>query len=320
VLPARIAGKPCTIRGEAPQGAVACLAYVKFLKQRGVLMKFSGSLAFFVVACLVVGAPAQAATRDAVLAQVVAGEWRESADRARDAARHPVESLAFWGLAPGMTILEVQPGGGWWTAILAPYAKRTGGHFSVTGPDLADPGLSDGSRKYRAELEADLAARKDLYGDVGIVNWGAKSAPPPAGQFDFVLVARSFHGWMRSAGRVDKVLGDLFTALKPGGILAIEQHRANPGPQDPEARSGYVTEAYLIEQAERAGFKLAARSGINANPRDTKDHPFGVWTLPPARATVPYGSGKDPDPSFDHSKYDAIGESDRMTLRFVKPQ
>ena len=118
---------------------------------------------------------------------------------------------------------------------------------------------------------------------------------------------------------MERSLVEFFTALKPGGILAIEQHRANPGAQDPQAKSGYVTEAYMIEQAEKAGFRLAARSEINANPKDTKDHPFGVWTLPPARATVPYGSGRDPDPAFDRTKYDAIGESDRMTLQFVKP-
>jgi predicted methyltransferase len=269
-------------------------------------------------ACLAFSAIA-AAGQDAVLAEVVAGDWRQAEDRARDPARHPLESLEFWGLKPGMTILEVQPGGGWWTDILAPYAKKTGGRYLATGPDLADPELPDRARKARADMEAEYAARKDLYGEVGLVNWGAKSAPPAA-QFDFALVARSFHGWMRAEGRVAKALGDLFAALKPGGILAIEQHRAAPGAQDPEAKSGYVTEAYLIEQAEKAGFKLAARSEINANPKDTHDHPFGVWTLPPVRITVPYGSGKEPDPTFDHSKYDAIGESDRMTLRFVKPQ
>lgn len=260
------------------------------------------------------------AEADPALAAAVAGEWRAAEDRARDDARHPVESLAFWGLAPGMTILEVQPGGGWWTDILAPYARMTGGRFYVTGSDLEDPELSDRARAGRAKQAEELAARSELYGETGIVNWGARSTPPPAGSFDFVLVARSFHGWMRSEGRVTKVLGDLYTALKPGGILAMEQHRANPGPQDPAATSGYVTEAYLIEQVEAAGFKLAARSEINANPKDTKDHPFGVWTLPPTRLTVPYGSGKDPDPTFDRTPYDAIGESDRMTLRFVKPE
>jgi predicted methyltransferase len=105
--------------------------------------------------------------------------------------------------------------------------------------------------------------------------------------------------------------------LKPGGILALEQHRANPGPQDPKAKDGYVTEAYVIEQVEKAGFKLVAKSDLNANPKDTKDHPFGVWTLPPALRSTPYSSDQT-DPNFDHSKYVAIGESDRMTLKFVK--
>jgi predicted methyltransferase len=120
-------------------------------------------------------------------------------------------------------------------------------------------------------------------------------------------------------GVVGKVFADFHRALKPGGILALEQHRADPGPQDPGAENGYVTEAYVIEQAEKAGFKFVERSEINANPRDTKDHPFGVWTLPPMRTSVPYGRGLPPDPTFDHSKYDAIGESDRMTLKFRKP-
>ena len=260
------------------------------------------------------------AEADPALTAVVAGEWRAAEDRARDDARHPVESLAFWGLAPGMTILEVQPGGGWWTDILAPYARMTGGRYFATGTDLGDPEITERGRDSRAKQEEELASKRELYGEAGVVNWGARSAPPPASSFDFVLVARSFHGWMRSEGRVEKVFADLYTALKPGGILAMEQHRANPGPQDPAAQSGYVTEAYLIGKVEAAGFKLAARSETNANPRDTKDHPFGVWTLPPTRLTVPYGSGKDPDPTFDRTRYDAIGESDRMTLKFVKPE
>lgn len=272
------------------------------------------------LAALSMGPAVAAEHGDKALEAAVAGEWRSAENRARDAYRHPAGSLAFWGLKPGMSVLEVQPGGGWWTEILAPYAKATGGRFSVTGPDLGDAELSDRAREFRKTLEADFAAKADLYGPVGIVNWGPKSAAPPAGSFDLALVSRSFHGWMRTPGRAEKFLGDLFTALKPGGVLAIEQHRADPGPQDPKAESGYVTEAYVIEQVEKAGFKLAARSEINANPKDTKDHPFGVWTLPPMRATVPYGSGKEADPNFDRSKYDAIGESDRMTLRFVKPE
>jgi len=264
-------------------------------------------------------APAsQAAQPDPVLVQVVAGDWRSPEARARDVYRHPVECLTFWGLRPGMTVLEIQPGAGWWTSILAPYAQRTGGKLFVTGADLANPELSERSRKGREDFAARWAAKPDLYGTVGFVNWGPKSAPLPANTFDFILTARSVHNWMSTPGWVDKVFKDFYGALKPGGILGVEEHRANPGAQDPKTESGYVTEAYVIEAAERAGFKLAAKSEVNANPKDTKDHPFGVWTLPPTLTSVPEGSDQPDDPKFDHSKYIAIGESDRMVLKFVK--
>jgi predicted methyltransferase len=260
------------------------------------------------------------APRDAVLQTVLAGQWRTADAKSRDAWRHPAESLAFWGLRPGMSILEIQPGSGWWTDILAPYARMTGGHFAVTAADLGNPDLSDTSRKGREELAAKFAASPEIYGKVELVNWGRVSAPLAPNQYDFILTARSVHGWMDpDGGVVGRVFADFQRALKPGGILALEQHRADPGPQDPGADNGYVTEAFVIEQAERAGLKLVERSEINANPRDSKDHPFGVWTLPPTRTSVPYGRGLAPDPKFDHSKYDAIGESDRMTLKFKKP-
>lgn len=257
------------------------------------------------------------AASDAVLNQVVAGDWRSAEDKSRDAARKPVENLLFWGLRPGASILEVQPGAGWWTRILAPYAARTGGRYSATAADLANPSLSEGARKSRADFAARFSDEK-IYGKVELVNWGATAAPLAENSYDFVLVSRAIHGWMRAEGLLERNLGQLAQSLKSGGVLAIEQHRANPGPQDPKAESGYVTEAFIIEAAEKAGLRLAAKVEINANAKDTKDHPFGVWTLPPTRITVPYGSGKAPDPNFDRSKYDAIGESDRMTLRFVK--
>lgn len=265
------------------------------------------------------GSGVTAPSIDPALAGASAGEWRTAEARARDAHRRPMEVLSFWGLRPGMTILEVQPGAAsWWTEILAPYARMTKGKFYATGADLANPKLSEGARKARADFEARYAGKPEIYGKVEVVNWGPQSAPPPANTYDFILTARSVHGWM-SNGITEKVFRDLYTGLKPGGILALEQHRANPGPQDPKAAMGYVTEAFVIEQAEKAGFKLLARSDLNANPRDTKDHPFGVWTLPPTRTTVPNGSGQPANPSFDHTRYDAIGESDRMTLKFQKP-
>lgn len=245
---------------------------------------------------------------------------RSDADKSRDRFRHPAESLEFWGLQPGMAILEVQPGGGWWTEILAPYAHATGGKYYATGADLGNPELSEGARKGRTDFEARFAAKPEVYGTVSLVNFGPKSAPMPANTFDFILTARSVHGWM-SNGIEEKVFKDLYGALKPGGILAVEQHRAKPGEQDPKAVSGYVTEDHVIKLAQQAGFELVAKSEINANPADTADHPFGVWTLPPSSRTRPYSEGADAnDPNFDRTKYDAIGESDRMTLRFRKPE
>jgi predicted methyltransferase len=231
--------------------------------------------------------------------------------------RRPAEVLAFWGLKPGATILELQPGEGWWTQILAPYAARTGGRYFGTGPDLDNPAITPAARQMRADFEKKFGDRS-IYGSVQLVNWGMTAAPLPENTYDFILVSRAIHGWARQDGMVERNFAQLARGLKPGGSLAIEAHRANLGPQDPKAANGYLTEAWVIEQAAKAGLKLVAKSEINANPKDTKDHPFGVWTLPPTRMTVPYGSGKPADPTFDRTKYDAIGESDRMTLRFTK--
>lgn len=277
------------------------------------------AIAVTVMACLPF-ATTMAAPADAALAKAIDGEARTSAQKARDGARHPAESLSFWGLAPRMSILEVQPGGSaYWTEILAPYAKATGGKFAVTGPDVANAPDPAGATKSLATLKASLDANKTQFGPVDVVPWGTKSAPLAANQYDFILTARSVHGWMM--GKMEtKVFADLFRALKPGGILALEQHRANAGPQDPGAKTGYVTEAHVIDLAKQAGFELAGRSDINANAKDTKDHPFGVWTLPPTRTAKAPGSDTPADPNFAHAKYDAIGESDRMTLKFVKPK
>jgi predicted methyltransferase len=270
------------------------------------------------VACtLFATGPTNAATTadDAALNAAIAGKWRPEDQKARDQYRHPKESLEFWALKPHMSILEVQPGGGWWTEILAPYAHATGGKFYATAADLSSPKVSEEARADRERLEKHFAAHPEIYGKVTLVNWGIESSPLPASKFDFILTARSVHNWM-NAGNAEKVFAQLYTAAKPGGILAVEQHRANPGNQDPKAESGYVTEATVIQLAEKAGFKLDGRSDINANSKDTKDHPFGVWTLPPTRAT---SNTETPDPNFDRTKYDAIGESDRMTLKFRKP-
>lgn len=274
--------------------------------------------ATLLTACAATGPSTRAASKpDAALEAVLAGPQRNAEQKERDGERRPGPSLAFWGLKPGASILEVQPGGGWWTQILAPYAARTGGRYTATAADLTNPNITPAARQGRERFAATYADAA-VYGKVELVNWGPVAPPLPEGQYDFILLSRVIHGWMRTDGMVDKYFAQVARGLKRGGSLAVEQHRAKPGTPDDKGASGYVTEQYVIDAAARAGLKLVARSEINANPKDTADHPFGVWTLPPTRTTVPYGSGQPPNPAFDRSKYDAIGESDRMTLRFTK--
>jgi predicted methyltransferase len=255
---------------------------------------------------------------DGVLIEVVSGTWRTPANVERDKFRKPIEVLTFWGLKPGQTVLELSPGAGWWTEILAPYAKLTKGRYITTAADLSNPELSQAARDARAKFEARFAD-KAIYGEVAYVNFGAKTVGlGEPNSVDFVLNGRNIHNWM-AQGSLDKVMAESFAVLKPGGILAIEEHRNAPGAtQDPKAPTGYVTEAYVIAAAGKAGFKLDARSDLYANAKDDRDHPFGVWTLPPTRRNAP--QGEPANPAFDSAPYDAIGESDRMALRFVKPK
>jgi len=245
-------------------------------------------------------APAVAA--DSVLAAKVSAPQRSAENKARDGARHPEASLEFWGLKPGLTVIEVAPGGGYWSEILAPYALATHGHY------IAATGKPD--QKLPAKFED-----KAVYGTIGYTVFSNSSGPMGApGSADLVLTARNIHDWLWTPGMAEKFMRDAHAVLKTGGILAVEDHRADPRPQVGDARDGYVATATIVKLAQDAGFKLEARSEINANPKDTKDHPFGVWTLPPTRRSAQNGN----DPKFDHAKYDAIGESDRMTLRFRK--
>jgi predicted methyltransferase len=282
-------------------------------------MKFRFLAAGIAIGALAATASVSVAAADQKTTQsieaAVAGDWRKPEAKARDTERHPVEALAFWGLKPKMTILEIQPGGGWWTEILAPYARMTQGEFHATAADLDDPGLSENAKKGRENFAARFADEA-VYGKVNLVNWGAKAKPLPASKYDFVLAARVFHGWF-NGGQADANLANIYNSLKPGGVLAVEQHRGKPDQKETVA-GGYVTEQTVIDAATKAGFKFDGKSEVNANPKDTKDHPFGVWTLPPVRQSSAGGQPVAAD--FDRAKYDAIGESDRMTLRFVKPK
>jgi predicted methyltransferase len=251
----------------------------------------------------VAGAPLCALAADAKLAAAISAPDRDSVNKARDGARHPQASLEFWGLKPGQTLIEVAPGAGYWSEILAPYAKNTGGHY-IAATGKPDQKLS---QKFND---------KAVYGDIHYTVFSNSSGPMgPANSADLVLTARNIHDWLWTPGMAEKSMRDFYAVLKPGGILAVEDHRADPRPQNGDAHDGYVATSTIVGLAEKAGFKLEAKSEINANPKDTKDHPFGVWTLPPVRQSAQQGD----DPKFDHTKYDAIGESDRMTLRFRKP-
>lgn len=252
------------------------------------------------------------------IAKAVNGPARPAADKTRDQYRHPVAALMFWGLKPGATIVEISPGAGsWWTKILAPFAKDTKGRYVAGYVDLGAATVSDAAKKARADFVAEYADTAK-FGAVEVADFGMTSGLKlPDASADFILVARAYHNWARAEGVTTRYMSEFARVLKPGGVLAVEQHRAAAGSDVTKtAPNGYVPESYVIDAAAAAGLALAGKSEINANPKDTRDHPFGVWTLPPVRRSAP--QGEPANPNFDHTKYDAIGESDRMTLRFVK--
>jgi len=253
--------------------------------------------------------PVPEARAEVLLDAAIAGDHRSPANVARDAWRHPRETLLFFGLRPDMTVMEIWPGaGGWYTEILAPVLRDRGRLLAASFDPASDNQFVQESLKaYRTKLDA----RPDVYDKVEVValHYPTAMNPVPPESVDLVLTFRNIHNWMpRDAAR--PMLEAMYAALRPGGTLGVVEHRAPAGlPQDPKARSGYVSEDYAIELIESVGFRLVGRSEVNANPADTRDYELGVWTLPP---TLRLGDK-------DRDRYLAIGESDRFTLRFEKP-
>jgi predicted methyltransferase len=246
----------------------------------------------------------------ATLDRVIAGDHRPPANRARDVWRHPKQTLQFFGLRQDMTVLEIWPGGGgWYTEILAPVLRERGRYIAAGfDPNTDSQYQQSGIRDFAAKL----ATRPDVYDRVTVTALQHPGAmnPVPDGSVDMVLTFRNLHNWM-ARDAAEPMLAAMYRALKPGGILGLVEHRGDPAlPQDPRAKSGYVRADYVIALARAAGFELLGESDINANPKDSKDHPNGVWSLPPT-----FRGG-----DVDRERFAAIGESDRMTLRFRKPR
>jgi predicted methyltransferase len=267
------------------------------------MSRFAVSLGASLLAWGTVGFAAPQA--DPALVAAVASTARSPSAVARDPARHPVEELTFFGVKPGMTVVEVWPGGGYWTDILGPYLAKSGTYYlALNAPGDAEEDA--GVKKFKARIAAEKGRLGTLH-ETELGQGHFDIAPP--GSADLVLTFRNFHNWM-DGGYADQALAAAFKALKPGGILGIEDHRGrNDRPQDPKAKNGYVRQDYTVAAAKKAGFELVAASEINANPKDTKDWVDGVWTLPP---TLSQGDK-------DRARYVAVGEADNYVLKFRKP-
>ena len=239
-------------------------------------------------------------------AAVLNDNWRVPKNAARDQYRHPQQTLTFFGVRTDQTVIEITPGNGWYSELLAPLLKDNGHYVAA----IVDPSENGEAKKSAESLRQKYAADPSHYGKVDVVAY-TPQAPVfgKPGSADTVLTFRNVHNWV-DAGNEAATFKAFYDVLKPGGTLGVVDHRAKPGTtaKDNE-NNGYLPTDYVVKLAETAGFKLAGQSEVNANPKDTKDYPDGVWTLPPALVKG----------DQDKDKYLAIGESDRMTLRFVKP-
>lgn len=257
-------------------------------------------------AALLAGALCSAAQADDALATAIAGSHRAVANTVRDSARHPYDTLRFFGIAPTMTVVELTPEGGWYTEILAPYLRNQG--LLIGAGEAIKP-----ENRYGEMFKKKLDSNPAVFDKVrlGVFEPPVTYAIAEAGSVDLVLTFRNLHNWVELGdARLQVMLKSIYTSLKPGGVFGVVEHRLPVAlTQDAKASSGYLHQAYVIALIERAGFTLAATSDINANPKDTALHKNGVWALPPTLAN------KDDE----RAAYLAIGESDRMTLKFVKP-
>jgi predicted methyltransferase len=268
------------------------------------------ALAAFSIVLGVVAAPAGADGQARTgLEAAVNGDHRTSGSKARNEFRHPLETLAWFGIAPEMTVIEISPGGGgWYTEILAPFLRDHGKLYAASyNANSQQQYYKNNAKKFLDKLAADPS----IYDQVTVTVMSKERMEiGPDGAADMVLTFRNVHNWI-NGDYADAVFSAMYKALKPGGVLGLTEHRGDPSASHGHrAASGYVTEDAVIGLARRAGFRLLEKSEINANPKDTKDHPKGVWTLPPS-----YRLG-----DTDRAKYAAIGESDRMTFKFEKPR
>jgi predicted methyltransferase len=263
-------------------------------------------------AMLAAAAPFAASASPAkdALQQAIDSPSRTPEFRARDVYRHPAQTLKFFGLRPDQTVVEIWPSSGWYTEILAPYLRDKGKYYAA-GSAASLPDASEGTRKSVAAFQQKLDADPARYSAVTVTEFRPpqRTAICPPGTADLVLSFRNVHNWI-DGGYEQEAFNAFYTALKPGGVLGVVEHRAKPYTTlEQTKKSGYVDEAYIKTLAANAGFRFVAESPVNNNPKDTKDYAEGVWTLPP---TLTLGDK-------DKAKYLAIGESDRMTLKFVKP-
>ncbi len=258
-----------------------------------------------ITAALAISALSAPAIAAGPIDDAIAGAWRSDAAKARDQYRRPAQTLAFFGVKPGQTVVEISPGGGWYTEILAPAMKGNGKYVAALANPLASVNAAKSVESFKAKY-----ADKAMYGDIGIgvFGKGVEEIVAP-GSADVVLTFRNVHNW-HMADFDQAAFNAFFKALKPGGTLGVVEHRLPESRPDADMKkSGYMKASYVKALAAKAGFKLVSESSVNANPKDKADYPKGVWTLPP---TFTEGEA-------DKARYAAIGESDRMTLKFEKP-